>query len=159
ARLLGSWGGRAWRHFGGVRAVAFSPDGKLGLSASDDGTLEIRDLANGHAIRSLVGHEKAVTACAFLADGKHEVSGSLDGTIRFWAAAGQSYTTIRAAGPVLALALSPDGKQLASCGDGDDVTLRDLPAGQPHALKGHNDLVTDVAFLDDQHIVSADAIR
>ncbi|HZV01322.1 MAG TPA: serine/threonine-protein kinase, partial [Planctomycetota bacterium] len=159
AKLLGTWGGRAWRHLAGVRAVAFSPDGKLGLSGSDDGTLEIRDLSNGHAIRSLVGHEKAVTTCAFLADGKHEVSGSLDGTIRFWDSAGQSTRTIRTAGPVLALAISPDGKQLASCGDGEDVALRELPAGEPHPLRGHNDLVTDVAFLDDQHIVSADAIR
>src|SRR5438128_2288007 len=43
-------------HSDRVRAVAFSPDGRTALSASDDHTLRLWDIATGKEVRTFTGH-------------------------------------------------------------------------------------------------------
>jgi WD40 repeat protein len=39
-----------------VRSVAFSPDGRLLASGSDDGTVKLWEVATGSLVRTLEGH-------------------------------------------------------------------------------------------------------
>jgi len=71
-------------HFSPVNAVAFSPDGKLALSGSEDHTLKLWEVSSGREIRSLTGHSSWVRAVAFSPDGKLALSGSRDSTLKLW---------------------------------------------------------------------------
>jgi len=70
-----------------VWAVAFSPDGKLVASGSDDKTVRLWDTATGTERRSLKDYSDWVWAVAFSPDSKLVASGSDDKTVRLWDAA------------------------------------------------------------------------
>ena len=58
-------------HTGGVHSVAFSPDGKTLVSAGDDRTLRLWDVATAGLARApLRGHPGGVHSVAFSPDGK-----------------------------------------------------------------------------------------
>ena len=71
-------------HSSCVRAVAFSPDGKLVASASDDNRVRFQDSATGKACKTLKGHSCMVMAVALSPDGKLVASASYDKTVRLW---------------------------------------------------------------------------
>jgi WD40 repeat protein len=71
-------------HAAAVRALAFSPDGKLLAAASEDGTIRLWDVAKSKELATLKGHEGAVSALAFGADSKTLASGGADKSIRLW---------------------------------------------------------------------------
>ena len=66
-----------------VLAVTFSPDGSLALTASEDETARLWEVATGHE-RLRFRHEKPVTAVAFSPDGSRVATASEDGTARLW---------------------------------------------------------------------------
>ena len=74
-------------HSGAIYAVAFSSDGKLVASGSDDGTVKLWDTATGALQWTLEDHSGLVNAVAFSSDGKLVASGSHDGTVKLWDAA------------------------------------------------------------------------
>ncbi len=71
-------------HTGGVRSVAFSPDGQRVVSSSDDQALKVWDVTSGQETLALRGHTEWVTSVAFSPDGLRIVSGSADRTVRVW---------------------------------------------------------------------------
>jgi WD40 repeat protein len=74
-------------HAGEINSVAFSPDGKLIVSASDDKTIKVWDAATGKLLHSLEGHTAEVYSLAFSPDSRMIASGSDDGAMKLWDAA------------------------------------------------------------------------
>ena len=71
-------------HRGPVRSVAFSPDGRFILTASDDRTARVWDVKTGREVSVLRGHRKGLLSAAFSPDGSHMVTSGDDGTARVW---------------------------------------------------------------------------
>ena len=93
-----------------VRSVAVSADGRLALSASDDHTVKVWDLTSGQELRTLAGHAYGVNSVAVSADGRLALSASDDRTVKVWdLETGNCLATLPLEGPLLSLALAPDG--------------------------------------------------
>ena len=73
-----------------------SGDGRLALSASEDNTLRVWDVASGTTLQVLKGHTSSVRSCALSGDGRLALSASEDKTLRLWDVA--SGTTLAGVG-------------------------------------------------------------
>ena len=69
-------------HSDGVTSIAFSPDGNILASGSNDGTIRLWEASDG-SHKSTLEHG-GVTSIVFNPDGNILASGSDDGTIRLW---------------------------------------------------------------------------
>lgn len=78
--LLGTLSGHAWA----VLTVAFSPDGQILATGSDDNTIKLWEVNTSQLICTLVGHSWSVVAVAFTADGETLLSASCDKTVKLW---------------------------------------------------------------------------
>ena len=138
-----------YRHGDFVSAVAFSPDGKLALTGSGDGTARLWRTETGAPDGPTLSHDRSVKAVAFSPNGKLALTGSDDHTARLWRTEtgyplGQP---LRHEDAVRGVAFSPNGK-LALTGS-DDHTARlwrtdtGEPVGKPFRHEGR---VQAVAF-------------
>ena len=128
-----------------VRAVAFSPGGRLLASADADGTVRLWNLATGHPVGAPLrgtSNPNGVRAVAFSPGGRLLASAGADGTVRLWNLAtghpvGAPLRATRARwglrGGVRGVAFSPDGKLLASADGDGTVRLWNPVTGHPVA--------------------------
>lgn len=139
-------------HTAGVRAVAFSPNGTLVASGSDDGTARVWSVDGGpEALR--LKHPDAVSGVAFSPDGTLIVTGGADGLVRLWdAATGAAVAELSGhTDEVRAVAFGPNGALIASSSDDQTIRLWAFKDGwqEQAALSGHVGQVQSVAFSPD----------
>ncbi len=115
-------------HTDDIHAIAFTPDGTKFVTASDDRTIRIWDLASRETIRVLTGHQAQIPAMDVSPDGKLIASASRDDSVRVWdLATGNSLAVLDSkSGDVLTVAFEPNGNRLASAGIDGQVRLWDL---------------------------------
>ncbi len=98
-----------------VEKTAISPDGRILAMALDDHTIQLINLPDGSVFRSLPGHADRVDALAFSPDSTRIYSGSYDTWVIAWDTSGEQIGEFQpGGGEVYALAISPDGRQLAA---------------------------------------------
>ncbi|MGO9806110.1 MAG: PDZ domain-containing protein, partial [Rhodomicrobium sp.] len=123
-------------HMAKIQSIAFTPDGRQLVSASEDKTIRVWDLASGKTVRTIrgesaPGHAGKIYAMALSPDGKWLAAGGWflgtreeSDAIRLYEfASGKLVALLKGhADVVYGLAFSPDGSRLIS-GSGDNTAI------------------------------------
>jgi WD40 repeat protein len=139
-------------HTGGVWGCAFSPDGTLLATTSDDGTVRLWQVSDGTQHAVLTGHTGGVWSCAFSPDGTLLATTSDDRTVRLWDITADADATVLSGHDdwVTSCAFSPDGALLATTSSDATVRLWQVSDGTQHAvLTGHTNRTNDCTFSPD----------
>jgi eukaryotic-like serine/threonine-protein kinase len=143
-RILGRW-----NIDGQAQAMALSPDGKWLLMGLRDGRLQLRS-ARGDLLREVRAHADWVTGVSFIAGGDFAVSVGGDGRTVFWRLPTLEVTSERVEhhGRATAVAVSHDGRMIATAGEDQLVTLSDgrSPWHERAHLLDHRATVRCLAF-------------
>gem|GEM_PF-2297488 len=134
-----------------VNFLAFSPDGQTLASGNyDDETIKLWEVETGRELRTFTGHSYEVYSVTFSWGGRILGSASKDGTIKLWEVeTGRELRTIKNIYDVrvYSVALSPDGRTLASGCVGDANTIRLWEVETGRELRTITNLPSNVKFL------------
>jgi hypothetical protein len=144
--------------------MSFSPDGALlavGHEGRDakDGRLRLFEIQQAKFVRDLEGHKGVVTVLRWSVDGKTLYGGDFHGRLYAWNPTDgvRRWSSKRPSGGlqfITSLAVSPDGKRLASEAD-SDVAIWDAHSGRRVALvSGHDESVRQVQFSPDGSLLA-----
>ena len=116
-------------HTGSVNDAAWYPDGEKVLTASNDRTVRIWDVATGEEIGRLIGHSGAVLSVEWHPERDEILTASQDRTARIWSATtGNEIGKISGHNDAIMEAhWSPDGSQVLTASL--DRTIRIWPVG------------------------------
>jgi WD40 repeat protein len=149
--------GATFPHGNWVTAVAFSPDGRMFLTASHDRTTRLWDRASLKPIGTVLRHQGEVRSAAFSPDGKHILVGGKGawwsgGEARLWdiSKARFTSTTFPHPKPVLAVAFQRTGKVCATASEDGAARLWDVASRKRVGpLLQHPGTVFALAFSPD----------
>jgi WD40 repeat protein/energy-coupling factor transporter ATP-binding protein EcfA2 len=139
-------------HKAPVTYVSFSPDGRRIVTASQDHTARVWDVATGKPVTEPLQHRGFVNIAAFSPDGRHIVTASGDNTARVWdAATGRPVTEpLKHRGFVISAAFSPDGKRIVTASWDKTASVWDVATGTQAARPlEHKGPVNSAAFSPD----------
>ena len=146
-RLLATLAG----HRADLRNAAFSSDGKLIVTTSDDHTARLRDAETGHPLRTFYGHGDLIYSAAFSRDSSLLVTASQDGTARVWdVQTGITRSIFRGhVGSVFAADFSPDSTRVVTASDDETARVWEHPTLDPISMAcgvvGNDTDLTDLA--------------
>ena len=148
-------------HAGPVSTVAFSANGALVAAGSSDKSVLIWDAGSGSLLHTLTDEEEAANTIAFEPNGRRLVSGGRYGiiTVRDIETGKRllplmrpemNYNFGQSLPPVLSLVVSADGTRVVAGNADATVKIWNADTGAiVHALIGHSDAVTAVAYSPD----------
>jgi WD40 repeat protein len=115
-------------HAGSVWRVGLSPDERLLVTASEDGTARVWQASSGEPLALLAGHTDFVQGVA-VSDNNLVATASQDETVKIWRADdGVLVHTFESPdGGVLSVALSRDATQLVGATRGGSIAFWDVP--------------------------------
>jgi WD40 repeat protein len=114
-------------HENQIMGIAFSHDGKYLASAAADGSLRVWETESEEEVKKLNRNDQAFTSVEFSPDGKFIIAGCADRNICVFSWVTEKEVVLEGHEmPVMALAVSPDSKLLASADGGGAIRLWDL---------------------------------
>ncbi|NDJ17778.1 AAA-like domain-containing protein [Myxacorys almedinensis] len=130
-----------------VTSLAFSPDGRLIVTASADGTAHVWETASGTPVGQLMEHKGAILDVAFSADGTVVATASLDKTAAIWEiGSDRPLITFPHEQAVTAVSLSHNSRWIATASTNKIVRVWDIASGKSIAYIPHQDFVSAVVF-------------
>ena len=143
-------------HTNWVRSVAFSQDGTLLASGSNDGMIRLWDVMAREQIATLKGYTNWVRSVAFSPNGTMLASGSGDRTVKLWdVATRQNIATLEGhTHGVEAVSFLPDGTLISGDARGT-ILLWDVATQERIATLGQVGGVHSVAFSPDGGILAS----
>ncbi|MGH8902196.1 MAG: hypothetical protein ACRDYA_11070 [Egibacteraceae bacterium] len=145
-------------HGQSVESAAFSPDGRLVLTADMHGTPRVWDAATGHPRRTPTIADKNVLSARWSPDGAHIVTVGADGGARVWdATTGAPGPVLSQGGYVFSARWSPDGAHIVTVGADDTArvwrsasgTEAGPPLSRPDLASGSVVRLSDAVFSPD----------
>ena len=139
-----------------AESLAYSPDNDFIVV----GTHEIRflNVRTRQTLRTLAGHTNGIYRMRFTSDGDTVVSASWDDTIRVWdLATGSNRLTIEGHFDFRGVALSPDGKTIATVSE-KDIYLWNTSNGKfSEAIHVQGDRIRAIAFSPNSNTVAVES--
>jgi len=136
-----------------------SADGRLAVSASEDGTLKVWDLETGRELHTLQSDTRDSFGVAVSANGRQAVSASEDGTLRVWdLGTGRQVRTLEGHSDIVYdVAVNDDGRLAVSASNDRTVKLWDLESGTTAATFTCDVAALCCAFAGRRKVVAGDA--
>lgn len=75
---------QTFTHPGGLTAIAFTPNGRLLITGSNDSTIRLWDISSELCVHMLTDHRAAISSLAVSPDGRILASSSWDQSLRLW---------------------------------------------------------------------------
>ncbi len=142
-----------------VTSVAYSPDGKLIVATSADGTAAVWDATTGRKRLDLSGHEAEVRDAAFSPNGALIVTASSDRTARIWdVATGKELLVLSGhTGAANSAKFSPNGRWVMTASTDGAIKIWDSATGiELRSLSDTHGSINAATFSSDgQSIVTA----
>ncbi|XDE62821.1 AAA-like domain-containing protein [Arthrospira platensis BEA 1257B] len=139
---------REWEYSESITGIAFSPDGKMVVTGSEDTEVRVVYI-DGSGTRLIGNHQGSVWGVAFSPQGDMIASASTDNTLRLWFLDGREPIVLHHQGTVDKVAFSPDGQMIASVSWDGTIQLWTNEGVKIRTLIRHQGSVRTVAFSND----------